>query len=100
MGQSQLQAILEDILGSRNVYFQPPESVVMQYPCIVYGRDGSSKIFADNTGYRYKWRWQVTLIDRDPENPALETLALRPLCSYSRSFVADGLNHDVFELYH
>ena len=31
-----LQALLEDLLGSRNVYYQPPESVKMNYPAIVY----------------------------------------------------------------
>lgn len=96
----QLQSLLEDILGSGNVYFQPPDNVVMQYPCIVYGRDGASKIFADNTGYRRRQRYQVTYIDRDPDNSVIEKLGLLPLCSDRRSFVADGLNHDVFELYH
>ena len=100
MGQPQTQALLESVLGSRNVYFQPPEHVVMQYPCIVYSRDGASRISADNAGYRRVQRYQVTLIDRDPDNPAVEKLGLLPLCSDIRSFVADGLNHDVFELYH
>lgn len=101
MGQPQTQTLLEEILGSRNVYFQPPENVVMQYPCIVYSRDGAFRIFADNTGYRRVPRWQVTVIDRDPDNPAVEKLGLMPLCSdVIRSFVTDGLHHDVFELYH
>lgn len=95
-----LHSLLESVLGSENVYFQPPDNVVMQYPCIVYARDGASKISADNSGYRRVQRYQVTLIDRSPENPAVEKLGLLPLCTDSRSFVTDGLNHDVFELYH
>lgn len=95
-----LQSLLEDILDSENVYFQPPENVMMQYPCIVYSRDGASRIFADNAGYRRVQRYQVTLISRDPEHPALEKFGRLPLCSDSRSYVTDGLNHDVFELYH
>jgi hypothetical protein len=101
MGQRlDLQEILEDILESPNVYFQPPPNVTMQYPCIVYGRDGASRISADNAGYRRVQRYQVTYIDRDPDNPVVEKLGLLPLCTDSRSFVADGLNHDVFELYY
>jgi len=30
----QLHEILCDVLGTRNVYFQPPESVDMNYPAI------------------------------------------------------------------
>lgn len=96
----ELQSLLEDILGSDNVYFQPPENVVMQYPCIVYGRDGAHRVSADNSGYRRVQRYQVTVIDRDPENPVIEKLGLLPRCSDGRSYVADGLNHDVFELYY
>jgi hypothetical protein len=96
----ELHEILKDILGSNNVYFQPPANITMKYPCIVYGRDGASRISADNTGYRRVQRYQVTLIDRDPENPAVEKLGLFPRCSDTRSFVADGLNHDVFQLYY
>lgn len=31
-----LQTFLEELLESKNVYFQPPESVKMKYPAIVY----------------------------------------------------------------
>ena len=32
----ELQNKLEELLGSRHVYFQPPESVKMEYPAIKY----------------------------------------------------------------
>lgn len=96
----QLQTLLEEILGSDEVHFQPPPEVTMVYPAIVYGRDGASRISADNAGYRRVQRYQVTLIDRNPDNPAVEKLGLLPRCSDVRSFKADGLNHDVFELYY
>lgn len=37
----ELQAVLEGILGSGNVYFQPPENLKMRYDCIVYERSES-----------------------------------------------------------
>lgn len=83
-----------------NVYFQPTEDVTMEYPCIVYNRDGDYRASADNEGYHRVQKYQVTLIDRDPENPAFETLAMTSQCRLSRSFQSDGLNHDVFELYY
>ena len=93
-----LHEILVAAQGSNNVYFQPKENVVMEYPCITYGRDNAYRAAADNHGYIYKARYLVTLISRDPDNPVVETVARLPLVSALRSFVADGLNHDVFEL--
>lgn len=46
-----LQALLEDLLGSRNVYYQPPESVKMNYPTIVYALEDIENTFADDGVY-------------------------------------------------
>src|SRR6188768_2836768 len=69
MGQRlQLQSQLEELLGSRNVYFQPPTNVQMQYPCIVYNRDSANSQYADDIPYRFTKRYQVTAIDQDPDS--------------------------------
>jgi len=94
-----LQALLEAILGSSNVYFQPPANVQMQYPCIVYARDSADSKFADNKNYRYTKRYQVTIIDRNPDSLVPDTIAQLPLCTFQRFFTKDNLNHDVFNLY-
>lgn len=100
MGQRlQLQALLELILGSRNVYFQPPANVQMNYPAFVYARDDVDTTFADNRPYRHTKRYTVTYIDRNPDSSIPDKVAALPLCSFSRHFVADGLNHDVYTLY-
>ncbi len=95
----QLQALLETLLGSRNVYFQPPTNVQMQFPCIVYKRDSADTEFADNNSYRYTKRYQVTIIDRNPDSGIPDKVASLPLCSYDRFFTADNLNHDVFNIF-
>lgn len=71
----------------------------MQYPCIVYQRDSARTEFAGNMPYHYTQRYQVTLISRDPADETLARLTDQPMCTYNRFFVADDLNHDVFELY-
>ena len=95
----QLQSLFETLLGSRNVYFQPPANIQMQYPCIVYERDAADTKFADDIPYRTTKRYQVTVIDRDPDSLIPDRVAELPLCSYSRFFTADDLNHDVFNLF-
>lgn len=100
MGQRlQLQSLLEDILGNGNVYFQPPASVQMQYPCIVYKRDFSNTQFASNAPYRRTKRYMVTVIDRNPDSVIPDKVSELPLCTFNRFFVADNLNHDVFSIY-
>ena len=97
--RTELQSLLETILGSRNVYFQPPANVQMKYPCIVYNRDSANTQFAGNTPYHYTKRYQVTVIDRDPDSGIPDKLAALPSCTFNRFFTADNLNHDVFTLF-
>lgn len=95
----ELQTILEGVLGTRNVYFQPPPSLQMQYPCIVYKRNDAQTEFADNNPYIHTKRYQVTVIDRNPDSLIPDKIGALPLCLYDRSFATDNLNHDAFNLY-
>lgn len=95
----ELQTLLVNLLGSENVYFQPPPSVNMQYPCIVYNRDDINTIYADNRPYKNKKRYQVTVIDPNPDSTIHEKVGALPLCAYDRFFTADNLNHDVYNLF-
>lgn len=96
----QLHQRLKDIAGEgANVYFQPPENVKMTYPCIVYQRDYASNQFADNRPYRHMKRYQVTIITRDPDSEIPDKIAALPLTTFSRFFVSDNLNHDIYSLY-
>lgn len=99
MDRSQLQTLLEGLVGSGKVYFQPPESVQMEYPCIVYARDGSDSRFADNDPYKIVKRYQVTVIDRDPDSEIPDKVEELRLCTRSAFFTSENLNHDVFILY-
>lgn len=94
-----LQAIFQEILGNDHVYFQPPEDMKIEYPCIVYHRDFALTFFADNYPYRYGKRYLVTVIDRNPDSPIPDKVAQLPLCKFDRSYTADNLNHDVYRLF-
>lgn len=95
----ELHALLVSLLGSDNVYFQPPPSFQMKYPCIIYRRQDLNIIFADNKPYKNKKRYQVTIIAEDPSSDIPDKVAELPLCSYDRFFTADNLNHDVYNLF-
>lgn len=71
----------------------------MQYPCIVYQRHSARTDFAGNEPYRYDKRYQVTVIDRNPDSEIPDKVAGLRLCVFDRHYVANNLNHDVFNLY-
>lgn len=96
----ELHEVLCDILGTRNAYFQPPESVKMKYPAIVYSRNDISNSYADNQVYMQSLEYQVIVIDKDPDSEIVTKVSTLPLCSYDRHYVADNLNHDVFTIYY
>ncbi len=96
----ELQTKLENILGSRNVYFQPPSNTKIEYPCIVYNRDDIDQRFADNRTYINTVRYSLTLISRSPESNLVSKILELPYCSYDRFYTTDSLNHDVFTLYY
>lgn len=95
----EFQLLLTEVLGSGNVYFQPPPTVKMQYPCIIYSRSNINTDFADNLPYRHKTRYQVTVVDSNPDSTIHEQLGMLPLSSYDRFYVADNLNHDVYTIF-
>lgn len=94
-----LHAILTDILETDQVYFQPPPTVQMKYPAIVYKRDYVLVNHADDMPYKRRIRYLVTVIDRDPDSPFPDKIAELPMCTYDRFYTADNLNHDVFKLF-
>lgn len=95
-----LDQILKTILGSEErVYFQPPENIKMRYPAIVYSLDDVDTDFASNKPYLQTKRYQVTVIDRDPDSVIPDKVGSLPLCTFSRFAVVDNLNQYIYSLY-
>ena len=97
--REELHAILVELLGSVNVYFQPPNNLQLVYPCIIYNRSTADSKFANNGLYLYTKRYEVTVIDQDPNSGIPDKVAALPLSSHERWFAVDNLNHDVFNLF-
>lgn len=81
------------------VYFQPPSSVNMSYPCIVYELDDINTDFANNLPYKFLKRYKVTVIDRNPDSSIPDEIAKLPRTSFDRFYTADNLNHYAFNIY-
>ena len=95
--REELQSIFEDICP--NVYYQPPESVRMVFPCIVFSRNTIQPRYADNKPYALHTSYTMRYITKEPDNPVVETLALLPNCKHTNHYVKDNLHHDSYTIY-
>lgn len=100
-GRLELHEELCGLLGNRKVYYNPPASVRMQYPCIKYSLSGVNHAHANDAVYRNTKRYEVIAIDPNPDSDIYEkVLAHFPMCQFDTSYVADNLNHFVLTLYY
>ena len=97
--RTELQMVLESVLGSENVYFQPPPNIRMEYPAIVYNLEHDHVQYADDMGYVVYRRYHVSVIDRNPDSPIAERMRKLRHCTFSNMFAVDGLNQFNFTLY-
>jgi hypothetical protein len=95
-----LRGILNEYTGAEHLYYQPPESIQLAYPCIVYSRPNIEADHADDRPYILTERFEVTVIDGDPDSAIPEAIAKLPRCKHDRRFVYDNLYHDVFTIYY
>ena len=96
----QLQTELETLLGSKNVYFQPPQSKLIEYPAIRYSISRIDTRHANNMIYKQKTAYEVVLIDYNPDSEYLNSILKLPYCSFDRTYPAENLHHFVFTLYY
>ena len=87
------------ILGSRCVYYDPPETITMKYPAIVYNKARINTRHADNIKYLGRVAYTATLIRKDDDDDILDRLLLMPYTSYDRPMTANNLRHDTFTVY-
>lgn len=95
----ELQALLEETLGCRNVYFQPPESMKISYPAIVYSLGNIESNHADDVVFTSVKQYSVIYITADPDSGMVDVLSKLPYCRFDRHYKADNLNHYVYTMY-
>lgn len=97
----EFNAELEAIPGVRKAYFQPPPSVKMIYPCIVYSADAPRTDKADDQNYLVHDQYSVTVIDPDPDTKIPDILVRKfSKCTPERNFTSQNLNHYNFTIYY
>lgn len=90
-------------LGSQNVYFEPPKSAKINYPCTVFKRTTMSSRSADNRIYKKDDAYDVTLISRMPDDEMVHILLDNNEFNkvrHIRHYEMDGLHHDQFKIFY
>ncbi len=82
------------------VYFEPPENLRLQYPCLVYGISRVNARYADNRLYIACRGYDAVLITKNPDDPVWEKMLDLPMCRLDRRYMADNLHHFAYELYY
>lgn len=91
---------LKRILGNENVYYQPPESLEMHYPCIRYQLVAIDQDYANDSTYMLNKAYDLTYITEDPDDPRIDAIASLKMCRFSRHYISDGLHCYVYTIYY
>jgi hypothetical protein len=96
----ELQEQLETVLGSNQVYFQPPSNVQMKYPAIVYELSGELINKANNKRYTTYRKYTITHIYKSTSLCLMDKiLDAFTFIEFDRRLIADGLYQDVYTIY-
>lgn len=88
-----LQTLLESIVGKGHVYFQPPESVKLTFPCIVYNLSGYENQNADDMKYLSNKKYDVLYITKKPDDPVIDQIEGLKGVRFNRWYANDAINH-------
>lgn len=98
--RQKLQKEFETLLGSRNVYYQPPNNIVMQYDAIRYSSTTPKVIHANNMKYLKLKCYDGIVISKKPDPEVVEKIMDLPYTSFGSPYVADNLYHYPFTIYY
>jgi hypothetical protein len=96
----EFQSFLEALKGDRNVYFQPPSTVLMKYPAIRYNLDSLNDLPADNIDYQQYTAYRLIYITSNPDDVMIKTLSKLPYSRFVQWYAVDNLNHYVYTIFY
>ena len=97
MDRVDLGAELKTIIP--NVYYQPPEALKLQFPCIVYDLIDEVDIYSNNGLYKTWSQYRITIMDKNPDSVYPKLLKSKFTCSFERKFTSSYVNHIVYTLH-
>lgn len=97
MNQQTLHSRLTAIVT--RAYFQPPASIKMDYPCVVYRLADTWDLNADNTNYLRMLRYDVVYITKSPADDNVLSLLNLEHTNLNSTYEKDNLYHYSYTIY-
>lgn len=94
----ELQELLKEYCGT--VYFQPPSSIRINYPCIVYNRSTDYINRANDKLYMKEKMYRVTVMDKNPDSDIADRLQELPWAVIISRDVIDNIYHTTLNIYY
>ena len=94
----ELQELLKEYCDT--VYFQPPSSIRINYPCIVYNRSTDYINRANDKLYMKEKMYRVTVMDRNPDSDIADRLQELPWAVIISRDVIDNIYHTTLNIYY
>lgn len=88
-----LSSVMEKCGEEPHLYFQPPESVKLEYPCIIYHMRNLDSRYANDRPYKIDVGYDVMYITRSPISKVPVELVKLPSFRYDRYYTSNGLYH-------
>lgn len=90
---AKLSSLMEECGEEPKLYFQPPESVKLEYPCIVYHLRTMTSQYAEDAPYKVNVGFDITYITRSPTSQFPAKIVKQPQIGFDRYYTSDGLHH-------
>lgn len=97
--QKELQSTLISLLESRNVYYNPPASLLMKYDAIRYSLSNIKSNYANNNKYKNMKCYDLIVIALEPDPLVVDKILALPYSTMGRPYVSDNLHHYPITLY-
>ena len=94
----ELQELLKEYCDT--VYFQPPSSIRINYPCIVYNRSTDYINRANDKLYMKEKLYRVTVMDKNPDSDIADRLQELPWAVIISRDVIDNIYHTTLNIYY
>lgn len=95
-----MQEHLQRLLGSKNVYFQPPEGMRISYPAFVYDHARRADRFANGSRYLKRRSYYVQYISQTYDEAFVENILDQEYCAFDKYFAKDDLYHFNFTMFY
>ena len=97
--RKELQSTLESLLGTRNVYYNPPQNLEMKYDAIRYSLSDIQSNYANNNKYKNMKCYDLIVIAKRPDPAVVDKILALPYSSMGRPYPSDNLHHYPITLY-